>query len=276
MESVKSGGEASWKQGTGKQVVRVDADVVDAATAVSASSRAAVTPVSRWVGVDGTHVNSLISLICFTSLLLQTPLFPNCLPRPCVHACSCLTVTMFTKKGHVDLKKSSAKFLDSKRESPKRLKDLRTVLGQSFLAPASSSFPLLSSRIPSSDVMYCCLMLIIMLNMSLLLSAENTEPQETRKLFEHHYSHIYFVFFDTLCSIEGGIRIKGDSRSASTPGHIVVHSLILPICIPNSSQTGQRGARLCSPYFRGMCTRRQSADAHAHRLTGPLFTHRKS
>lgn len=40
--------------------------------------------------------------------------------------------------------------------------------------------------------------------------AENTEPQETRKLFEHHYSHIYFVFFDTLCSIEGGIRIKGD------------------------------------------------------------------
>jgi hypothetical protein len=54
-----------------------------------------------------------------------------------IHACSYLIVsiirnkkTMFTKKGHADLRKSSAKFLDSKRESPKRLKDLRTVLGQ--------------------------------------------------------------------------------------------------------------------------------------------------
>lgn len=50
----------------------------------------------------------------------------------------------------------------------------------------------------------------MLITMSPLVVAENTEPQETRKLFEHHYSHIYFVFFDTLCSIEGGIRIKGD------------------------------------------------------------------
>lgn len=47
---------------------------------------------------------------------------------------------MFTKKGHVDLKKSTAKFLDSKRESPKRLKDLRTVLGQ-FAVTVLQSVP---------------------------------------------------------------------------------------------------------------------------------------
>ena len=54
---------------------------------------------------------------------------------------------MFTKKGHVDLKKSSSKFLDSKRESPKRLKDLRTLLGQ------------LSVSLPSSSCLYVPLLL---------------------------------------------------------------------------------------------------------------------
>ena len=40
---------------------------------------------------------------------------------------------MFTKKGHVDVKRTSVKFLDSKRESAKRLKDLKILMGQSYL-----------------------------------------------------------------------------------------------------------------------------------------------
>ena len=43
-------------------------------------------------------------------------------------------------------------------------------------------------------------------------TAENSEPQESRKLFDHHYSQVYFVFFDTLCSLEGGFKIKGEYR----------------------------------------------------------------
>lgn len=38
---------------------------------------------------------------------------------------------MFSKKGHVDVKKSSLKVLDTKKDSPSRLKHLRVLLGKS-------------------------------------------------------------------------------------------------------------------------------------------------
>ena len=38
---------------------------------------------------------------------------------------------------------------------------------------------------------------------------ENCNTLECKRFFEHHYSHVYFIFFDTLCSLEAGLRHKG-------------------------------------------------------------------
>lgn len=156
-------GKASWEMGwkerdeTGRQV---DADVDrQRAPAVDSLTHTAV---SGWKSTTDTHVNSSHLCIAFSfkylSLSSSLPCFCH-LVYP-VSACSYSITVMFTKKGHVDLKKSSAKFLDSKRESPKRLRDLRTVLGQCSLlliSPAPSPPPtvlflptVLSYRILSS------------------------------------------------------------------------------------------------------------------------------
>ena len=40
------------------------------------------------------------------------------------------------RRGHTDIKKTSQKFLDLKKESHARLRALRSLLGMCFLAPA--------------------------------------------------------------------------------------------------------------------------------------------
>ncbi|KAI1284839.1 Ral GTPase-activating protein subunit alpha-1 [Halotydeus destructor] len=77
---------------------------------------------------------------------------------------------MFSKKAHVDVKKSFQKVLETKKDSPSRLKHLRVLL-------------------------------------------EYLDSNESKNFFEHHYSHVYYIFFDTLSSLEGSFRLKAVQKS---------------------------------------------------------------
>lgn len=46
---------------------------------------------------------------------------------------------MFTKKSNIDVKKSIAKIQDSKKDSPARLKHLKTILGNLQMISSNSS-----------------------------------------------------------------------------------------------------------------------------------------
>ncbi|XP_058471320.1 ral GTPase-activating protein subunit alpha-1 isoform X4 [Solea solea] len=73
---------------------------------------------------------------------------------------------MFSKKPHGDVKKSTQKVLDPKKDVLTRLKHLRIVI-------------------------------------------ENAEPSELKQLFDLHYSHIYYVFFENFVTIEASLKQKG-------------------------------------------------------------------
>lgn len=48
---------------------------------------------------------------------------------------------MFSKKSHADVKKSTQKFLDSKKDTATRLKHLRIVIGElAYLSPSKARF----------------------------------------------------------------------------------------------------------------------------------------
>ncbi|KAM6201353.1 ral GTPase-activating protein subunit alpha-1 [Rhynchocyon petersi] len=73
---------------------------------------------------------------------------------------------MFSKKPHGDVKKSTQKVLDTKKDALTRLKHLRIVI-------------------------------------------ENAESVELKQIFDQHFSHIYYVFFENFVTIEASLKQKG-------------------------------------------------------------------
>ena len=91
---------------------------------------------------------------------------------------------MFSKKPHVDVKKSVQKVLDTKKDSPSRLKHLRLLLGEYVMWLFKQR---LNPNYHITDYLDCT---------------------ESKSFFDHHYSHVYYIFFDTLCSLEGNLKQK--------------------------------------------------------------------
>ncbi|XP_060257792.1 ral GTPase-activating protein subunit alpha-1 isoform X8 [Ovis aries] len=88
---------------------------------------------------------------------------------------------MFSKKPHGDVKKSTQKVLDTKKDALTRLKHLRIVIGRIFTAEPPEK--------PREH--------------------ENAESIDLKQFFDQHFSHIYYVFFENFVTIEASLKQKG-------------------------------------------------------------------
>ncbi|RWS27967.1 ral GTPase-activating protein subunit alpha-1-like protein, partial [Leptotrombidium deliense] len=93
---------------------------------------------------------------------------------------------MFSKKPHIDAKKSSQKVLDTKKDSFHRIKHLRLLLGQSFIFNCFSE--------------NC-------------IERHYYDVLEAQNFFELYYSHIYFIFFDTITNLEAPLKQRGQKQA---------------------------------------------------------------
>ncbi|KAJ7399566.1 hypothetical protein BTVI_113975 [Pitangus sulphuratus] len=92
---------------------------------------------------------------------------------------------MFSKKPHGDVRKSTQKVLDTRKDPLTRLKHLRVLID----IPSSCS-PLRQ-------------------NNEIVMKRENAESVDLKQFFDLHFSHIYYVFFENFVTIEVGLKQKG-------------------------------------------------------------------
>lgn len=94
---------------------------------------------------------------------------------------------MFTKRNLVDIKKSTSKLQDLKKDLTTRIKHLKIILGSLFFF----------TRIPS----------IIRIN----YFSENVDSAEAKGLFEANFSHIYNILYESFVQTETNLRQRGRS-----------------------------------------------------------------
>lgn len=91
---------------------------------------------------------------------------------------------MFSKKVHPDVKKSTAKFLDLKKDTSTRLKHLRIVIGE-FSSLVSSGFQL--------DFCF----------------SDNAEGEELSEFFNTHNKQIYYLVRECITAAENNFKQRG-------------------------------------------------------------------
>ncbi|KAG1693959.1 Ral GTPase-activating protein subunit alpha-1 [Nymphon striatum] len=122
---------------------------------------------------------------------------------------TCSGKAMFSKKPHAaDVKKSSQKAIDPKRDSPTRLKHLKILLGIniSVTHPFDEKAKLLFS------VNETCIVIDIE-NIKVKsfydsITKDNVDISEAKLFFESYFSHVYFVFYDLFLNIESNVKQK--------------------------------------------------------------------
>lgn len=92
---------------------------------------------------------------------------------------------MFSKKSLVDIKKSTAKLQDPKKDVPTRIKHLKLILGK-------------------------WLDLRIMVVNEAHWLADNVDTAEAKGLFEANFSHIYSILYDSFLQMETNLRQRGN------------------------------------------------------------------
>jgi hypothetical protein len=96
---------------------------------------------------------------------------------------------MFSKKPSIDLKKSTQKFLDGKRDIQTRFKHLKIVLGEC-----------------TYSVTFKHIVLTLFMFASPLL--DHLETSEAKSLLESHFSSVFHIFFDAFSLTESTLKQK--------------------------------------------------------------------
>ncbi|KAL7862562.1 hypothetical protein SRHO_G00140030 [Serrasalmus rhombeus] len=109
---------------------------------------------------------------------------------------------MFSKKPHGDVRKSTQKVLDPKKDVLTRLKHLRIVIGEPLKAWTRSGRSSASTSLVGPNFPFH-------LKREGAGCLENAEPAELKHFFDQNYSHIYYVFFENFVSIEVNLKQKG-------------------------------------------------------------------
>jgi hypothetical protein len=92
---------------------------------------------------------------------------------------------MFSKKASIDVKKSTQKFLDGKRDIPTRFRHLKIVLGEFLTFLLETKF--------------------IVIDYLLL---DHAEPNEAKSLLEYYYSPVFHIFYDSFTTTESTLKQK--------------------------------------------------------------------
>ncbi|ELK11317.1 GTPase-activating Rap/Ran-GAP domain-like 1 [Pteropus alecto] len=110
---------------------------------------------------------------------------------------------MFSKKPHGDVKKSTQKVLDTKKDALTRLKHLRIVIENAESIDLKQFFDQ-----HFSHIYYVFFENFVTIEAS-LKQKENAESIDLKQFFDQHFSHIYYVFFENFVTIEASLKQKG-------------------------------------------------------------------
>ncbi|TSO25224.1 Ral GTPase-activating protein subunit alpha-1 [Bagarius yarrelli] len=135
---------------------------------------------------------------------------------------------MFTRRGYGDVKKSTQKVLDPKKDVLTRLKHLRSLLEytddelremkqattqQQPQTEAPVRHRVMSPQIRRKDIVYC------KQHAYNVITPESgwhrhlsyfTERQELKIFFEANCSQIYFIFYENFVTLESNLKQKGN------------------------------------------------------------------
>lgn len=93
---------------------------------------------------------------------------------------------MFTKRNLVDIKKSTSKLQDLKKDLTTRIKHLKIILGSLSFFTRKSLLLLVSNYF-----------------------SENVDSAEAKGLFEANFSHIYNILYESFVQTETNLRQRG-------------------------------------------------------------------
>lgn len=94
---------------------------------------------------------------------------------------------MFSKKPNIDVKKSTQKFLDGKRDFPTRLRHLKIVLGK-----------------------FLYLLRFIDLKVVLMIFSytDHVDTSEAKSILEAYFSPVFQIFYDSFALTESTLKQK--------------------------------------------------------------------
>ena len=114
------------------------------------------------------------------------------------------------RRAHTDIKKTTQKFLDPKRESHARLRALRTLLGKCYLAPCKF--------LKCEDILAICLAACTERFNCLAFApcpSDVFDASDSKIFFNSHYSEIFYVFHDVFSIVEANLKTRGECFSNS-------------------------------------------------------------
>lgn len=103
------------------------------------------------------------------------------------------------RRAHPDIKKTTHRFIDPKKESHSRLRALRTLLGICDLAHCKTV----------EDYFAICMQLAIQLICLCTSPSDYFDSSDSRIFFNSHYSEIFYVFQDVFSTVEANLKTKG-------------------------------------------------------------------
>lgn len=109
------------------------------------------------------------------------------------------------RRAHADIKKTTQKFLDPKRDSHGRLRALRTLLGR---CTCTRALQILECEWP-----HLCLIRLHAPSNSLTCapcSSDIFDASDSKIFFTSHYSEIFYVFHDVFSVVEANLKARGE------------------------------------------------------------------
>ncbi|KAF6089135.1 Ral GTPase activating protein catalytic subunit alpha 2 [Phyllostomus discolor] len=102
---------------------------------------------------------------------------------------------MFSRRSHGDVKKSTQKVLDPKKDVLTRLKHLRALLENTELNTVLDEEDIMAHEIDWE------------------FYEDNVDASELKQFFETNYSQIYFIFYENFITLENSLKLKGNNKS---------------------------------------------------------------
>ena len=105
------------------------------------------------------------------------------------------------RRAHPDIKKTTHRFIDPKKESHSRLRALRTLLGRCNLAHCKTVW--------KWRLLAICMQRAIELICLCIFPSDYFDSSDSRIFFNSHYSEIFYVFHDVFSMVEANLKTKG-------------------------------------------------------------------
>lgn len=118
---------------------------------------------------------------------------------------------MFSKKSHLDVKKSTTKIQDAKKDLATRLKHLKIILGKVYVQFIINIFSAVYFYVAVKvRFNYVNVYVDDSCNVSSFFPSDNVDTAEAKGIFETNFSHVYHILYESFIEAETHLRQRGE------------------------------------------------------------------